>query len=277
MGKVIDVSDNQGIINWAKAKADNVVFAILRTVRGSGKTDYQFANNVAGCRANGIGFDGYKYSYAKTETASIAEAQKVVDLLQQYGCGSEVTIWWDMEDKSLRRLGKNQLTKNIRSAKQVIRQAGYTFGIYCNQDWYDHVLDTAALADCIWWIAKYGRNDGTLNASPKGVDNLWGHQYTSRGRVAGINGNVDMNVLYDLSAPGAATEAAMPILRNGSRGEAVKVLQSRLNAVGYACGSADGIFGIRTQTAVIAFQADKGLAKDGIVEPKTWAVLMSCA
>lgn len=274
MEKVIDVSDNQGIINWAKAKADNVVFAILRTVRGSGKADYQFANNVAGCRANGIGFDGYKYSYAKNEAASIKEAQQVVELLQQYGCGSEVTVWWDMEDASLRGLGKAQLTKNIRAAEQVIRSAGYTFGIYCNQDWYDHVLDTVALSDCIWWIAKYGRNDGTLNASPVGVDNLWGHQYTSRGRVDGINGNVDMNVLYDLSSPGAATEAAMPILRKGSRGESVKVLQIRLNAVGYACGSVDGIFGIRTQTAVIAFQEENGLIKDGIVGPKTWEELM---
>lgn len=274
MEKVIDVSDNQGIISWPKAKADGVVFAILRTVRGSGKADYQFANNVAGCRANGIGFDGYKYSYAKTEAASVKEAQQVVALLQQYGCGSEVTVWWDMEDKSLRSLGNNQLTKNIRAAKQVIRQAGYTFGIYCNQDWYDHVLDTSALADCIWWIAKYGRNDGTLNASPKGVDNLWGHQYTSRGRVDGINGHVDMNVLFDLSAPAESTEAHLPVLRKGSIGEAVKVLQSRLNAVGYACGSVDGIFGIRTQTAVIAFQAENGLIKDGIVGQKTWAELM---
>lgn len=274
MEKVIDVSDNQGIISWPKAKADGVVFVILRTVRGSGKTDYQFANNVSGCRANGIGFDGYKYSYAKTEAASIAEAQKVVDLLQQYGCGCEVTVWWDMEDKSLRGLGKAQLTRNIRAAERVIRSAGYTFGIYCNQDWYDHVLDTVALADCIWWIAKYGRNDGTLNASPVGVDNLLGHQYTSRGKVAGINGNVDMNVLFDLSAPVASVETSLPILRKGSVGEAVKVLQSRLNAVGYTCGSVDGIFGIRTQTAVIAFQAEKGLVKDGVVGPKTWEALM---
>ena len=274
MEKVIDVSDNQGMINWVKAKADGVVFAILRTVRGSGKTDYQFANNMAGCRENGIGFDGYKYSYAKNEASSIKEAQQVVALLQQYGCGSEVTIWWDMEDASLRGLGKAQLTENIRAAEQVIRSAGYTFGIYCNQDWYDHVLDTVELADCIWWLAKYGCNDGTLNASPVGVDNLWGHQYTSRGRVAGINGYVDMNVLFDLSAPGAATEAAMPILRKGSLGESVKVLQSRLNAVGYACGSVDGIFGIRTQTAVIAFQAENGLIKDGIVGQTTWAELM---
>ena len=63
MEKIIDVSDNQGVIDWQQV-AKHIGFAILRSVRGSGKLDYQFKNNVAGCRKYGIGFDVYKYSYA---------------------------------------------------------------------------------------------------------------------------------------------------------------------------------------------------------------------
>ena len=48
MWKGIDVSDNQGVINWAQVKAAGCQFAILRTVRRSGKVDQQFAANLAG-------------------------------------------------------------------------------------------------------------------------------------------------------------------------------------------------------------------------------------
>ena len=50
MWKGIDVSDNQGVIDWAQVAASKVAFAILRSVRRSGKEDYQFAANLEGCR-----------------------------------------------------------------------------------------------------------------------------------------------------------------------------------------------------------------------------------
>ena len=56
MWKGIDVSDNQGKIDWKKVKAAGCDFAILRSVRRSGKADYQFSANVAGCQENGIPF-----------------------------------------------------------------------------------------------------------------------------------------------------------------------------------------------------------------------------
>lgn len=246
MEKIIDVSDNQGVINWIKARAD-VAFAILRSVRGSGKADYQFSNNVAGCRAAGIGFDVYKYSYGKTEAASITEAQQVVSLLQTHGCGGEVTVWWDMEDKSLRSIGKAQLSKNITAARRVIEAAGYTFGIYCNQDWYSNALDVEAFMDLPWWVARYGINDGEPHTAPDVWTDLWGWQYTSRGKVSGISGYVDMSILYDPGEYRATTAPSLPTIRSGSRGDAVKIIQARLNAAGYNCGAVDGIWGSKTE------------------------------
>jgi peptidoglycan hydrolase-like protein with peptidoglycan-binding domain len=66
---------------------------------------------------------------------------------------------------------------------------------------------------------------------------------------------------------------ANPVLKNGSKGEAVTGLQSQLQRLGYDLGDADGVFGRRTADAVKQFQRDQGLAADGIVGPQTWAAL----
>ena len=65
----------------------------------------------------------------------------------------------------------------------------------------------------------------------------------------------------------------MPLVKMGSAGESVKTLQTRLNALGYSCGTVDGIFGRQTYAAVVAFQKANSLDVDGIVGPKTWAKL----
>jgi peptidoglycan hydrolase-like protein with peptidoglycan-binding domain len=66
---------------------------------------------------------------------------------------------------------------------------------------------------------------------------------------------------------------ANPVLKSGSKGEAVTGLQSQLYRLGYDPGAQDGVFGRRTESAVKQFQRDKGLAADGIVGPQTWAAL----
>ena len=65
----------------------------------------------------------------------------------------------------------------------------------------------------------------------------------------------------------------MPLVRSGSRGEDVKTLQAQLNALGYDCGTVDGIFGAKTYNAVVKFQNDRALAVDGIVGENTWGAL----
>ena len=72
--------------------------------------------------------------------------------------------------------------------------------------------------------------------------------------------------------PAAATTSASSssnVIKKGNRGDAVKDLQNQLNALGYNCGTADGIFGSNTLAAVEAFQKDNGLTVDGIVGDKT--------
>ena len=68
----------------------------------------------------------------------------------------------------------------------------------------------------------------------------------------------------------------MRTLRKGDKGDDVKALQILLIGYGYSCGSygVDGSFGSATDKAVRAYQKDKGLSVDGVVGPKTWAMLL---
>lgn len=74
-------------------------------------------------------------------------------------------------------------------------------------------------------------------------------------------------------APVTVAATGKPLLRQGSRGAAVTTLQRRLTALHYDVGGVDGIFGPSTHHAVVAFQKVNGLARDGIVGPRTWAAL----
>ncbi|MBU9746594.1 hypothetical protein KTH81_22490 [Lachnospiraceae bacterium ASD3451] len=207
----IDVSDNQGMINWPEAAAGGVQFAILRTVRGSGKTDYQFEANYAGCQAAGIPVGGYKYSYATTVAEAQREAEQVVALFA--GRQMDLPIWFDMEDKCQRGLSRGRLADMANAFMSVISAAGYRTGVYCNLDWYKNVLPVSQITTNDWWIARYGANNGRAEERFKpSVTSMSGWQYTSRGRVSGISGNVDCNILYrDYTGAGSgSTDMVIP-------------------------------------------------------------------
>lgn len=91
--------------------------------------------------------------------------------------------------------------------------------------------------------------------------------------VDGIVGKLTWAKLYDATPVNVTPVTTQPMLRTGSRGDAVRKLQELLNAKGYTCGSVDGIFGSKTYAAVLAFQKANGLGADGIVGPLTWAKL----
>ena len=271
----IDCAQWQGVIDWEKVKKDGVKFAILKVTQKNNTVEKAFERNYAGCAKQGIPVGVYRYVYAKTAAAATAEAKAIVSVLKgkKIPCG----VWLDMEDASLRKLGKSALTAVIAAERKVLEAAGYQVGVYCNQDWYSNVLDVDRL-DLPFWIARYGTNNGKQQTKPsvKSRHTLWGWQYSSVGRVSGISGSVDANVAYQ--APGTVTggAAASDLLRKGDRGEAVKLLQQRLTICGWIL-TADGIWGAKTDSAVRAYQYKAGLTVDGIVGPKTQPKLIQDA
>lgn len=203
MLKGIDVSDNQGVIAWDQVKNAGCQFAILRSVRRSGKTDYQFEANVDGCRKQGIPIDVYKYTYAPTEKTQIVEAGQVIDLLKKYNL--KCRVWWDVEDRdTLAGIGKEKLTACIKAAERVITEAGYKFGIYTGlyvykENWFDFSQFT-----CPLWTARYPSSAvKTLGMLPdeKYLPNvgrpIWGWQFSSNGSVPGISTKVDLDICYE--------------------------------------------------------------------------------
>lgn len=190
--KGIDVSSYQGKPDWAEVAKAGYKFAILRIHQKTG-TDSSFEYNYKGCKSNGILVGGYKYSYALTPAQAIDEAEDVIAALN--GRGLDFPVFYDLEWPNQRKLGK-QAIENITVAFLTrIKKAGYKVGIYCNLDWYNNVLsDTLKKYDC--WIARYPANDNGSMQERLRPSVGAGWQYSSKGKVPGINGNVDMNMFY---------------------------------------------------------------------------------
>ena len=194
----IDVAKWQGVIDWAKVKADGQQFAVLKVTQKNNKVEDSFERNYQGARSAGIPIAVYRYVYAKTVGEAMKEADGIVAALSGKIIDGEV--WLDMEDVSIRDIGKANLTKIINTEAAVLKGAGYKVGIYCNRDWYEKVIDGAGLAkNYLMWIAKYGKNTGNgswknRTDDPKDIAYAW--QFTSKGKVSGISGNVDLNLIY---------------------------------------------------------------------------------
>ena len=190
--KGIDVSSYQGKPDWPKVSNSGVKFAILRIHQKSG-VDTSFEHNYKGCKSNGILIGGYKYSYALTPAQAIDEAEDVLSVLG--GRGLDFPVFYDLEWSQQRSLGK-QAIENIAVAFLTrIKKAGYKVGIYCNLDWYNNVLsDVLKQYDC--WIARYPANDNGSVQERLRPNVGVGWQYSSKGKVPGISGNVDMDVFY---------------------------------------------------------------------------------
>ena len=203
MYKGIDVSEHQGTINWKKVKAAGCRFAILRAMKQNGKADIQFLANARGCQENGIPYEVYRYTYALLPTEALEEAKQVVQLLQSQG-NRQCRIWWDVEDKSLEKLGREVLTGLIRTAENTILGAGYDFGIYTDQAFYQAGHFDASAFDCPFWIARYpisrkftfAENPPSEEYKPRISHPLFAWQYTSKGSISGISTPVDLDVCY---------------------------------------------------------------------------------
>lgn len=191
--KGIDASSYQGDIDWAKVKASGIKFAILRITQKTG-IDSCFEKNLTGCKANGIPVGVYKYSYALSVSEIKAEAEGVVETLA--GRGLDFPVWLDLEWNNQREsLTRDELSAMIKTFRAVIVAAGYKFGIYCNVDWYEHVIPEYCKS-YDFWIARYPAADtGTVEERLRPAYGV-GWQYSSKGAVPGISGYVDMDVFY---------------------------------------------------------------------------------
>ena len=196
MMKMIDVSAYQPNIDYAKVKAAGIGGAILRcgfTGWGSShslNTDACFEKHYAGFKAAGVPVGAYYYSTADTVEFAKKEAEFVQSLLK--GKQLELPIYFDVENNERQgKLSKALLTEIADAFCTAMEDADCFVGVYANTSWFTSKLDHAALsAKYTIWLADY-RGD---NANKTLKRDIW--QYSSKGKVDGIAGNVDVNECY---------------------------------------------------------------------------------
>ena len=191
----IDVSKYQGNINWAKVKQDGIDFAIIRVGYrgyGTGKIvmDPYFKKNIEGALANNIHVGVYFYSVAKNEMEAIEEANFTINAIKDYNITYPVAF--DLEDFNRHRLegvSYAQLNKNALAFLNKIQSAGYTAMHYGSKNTFGPIWNMNNLNKYKVWLAHY-----TDKTNYAGKYNIW--QYTSNGKVNGIQGRVDLNIAY---------------------------------------------------------------------------------
>lgn len=228
--KGIDVSSYQKKIDWEKVKNQGVDFSVLKIIRKDLNLDNQFINNLNGCVNNNIPFNVYNYSYALSREKARNDAEVVVKNLNALDAKRikmfDGFVWMDIEDKSQLNLGR-LLIDMAKEYEQVVEDAGYKFGIYTGLSFYNTEFKKyASELDCPFWIARYpSKSVMNFNLNPNELkkpdikNELWGWQYTSFGRVNGINGNVDLNICYkdDVSVENRSGIQSFSLLKNGSQ------------------------------------------------------------
>ena len=193
--KGIDVSQWQGNIDWPKVKSSGIEFAILR--EGYRKTvDNKFIQNVKNAKSAGVPIIGV-YHFIYTDNATISQnAQSTVDNIKKAGLDPKETMifsdleydTWEKNGETCTRAKCSQYTKEYLEA---LKKLGCKrLGIYANLDYYrNYYTDELKNAYPIWLADYEGGNDYPCVVQ----------QYSSKGKVSGISGNVDMNYLIDES------------------------------------------------------------------------------
>ena len=179
---IIDVSEHQKEINFSALKGvDGIILRIGYGDNDSTQDDKYFLRNVAECERLGIPYEVYLYSYADTDKHMHSEIEHIKRLL----AGRNVRPWLDLEYRPAK--------KYWRKAVEMFLEAFPNGGVYSWEWIFTDILDGI---ECPRWICAYGSNSGKPEYNYKPALDCHGWQYTSKARIPGINGNVDVSEWY---------------------------------------------------------------------------------
>ena len=191
----IDVSKWNGNIDWNAVKNSGINYVIIRCgYRGSSEgaliEDPKFRANINGAQNAGIKVGVYFFTQAVNEVEAVEEASMVINLIKGYNISYPVYL--DVEASHGRGDGISpaQRTANIKAFCGTIQNAGYRAGVYANKTWFTSYINTSQITNYRIWLAQYA---SAVTYTGSRYD-MW--QYSSKGRVTGISGYVDMNICY---------------------------------------------------------------------------------
>ena len=196
IGKIIDVSEWQGVIDWNKVIADDVTLSIIRVQHGSAHQDLKYMENLQQCISAGGKYAVYAYFAATSTSDAQQEARDFYNRTQKVVAGKQQPIFYAIDVESIEMSGDvTQMRAGVEAYMSKLNTLGVPDNkivLYIANHLYDKFNLNVARPGAIW-IPSYGQNDGTLANSLKPTHPYDLHQYTSKGSVNGITGNVDMS------------------------------------------------------------------------------------
>lgn len=193
----IDVSKWNGDIDWDKVKNAGVEFAIVRagyrgSVTGSLVEDPYFKTNMQAAAASGVPTGVYFFTQAVNEVEAVEEASAVLQLIAEYQLDYPIYIDTEGAGGDGRADGLDVETRTLvcEAFCRTIENAGCRAGVYASRNWLNNNLKTDRLDQYQIWLAEYRKVP-----LYQGYYQMW--QYTSKGKVDGISGNVDINISYE--------------------------------------------------------------------------------
>lgn len=187
----IDVSHHNGRINFTALANDDIQFIIAKATEGRSFVDSEFARNMCLCRQHSILHGAYHY--VRGDVPAREQAQHFIDIVKVEGDSCTV-LALDVEDSTLTRLPYKEVSEIVYEMVAEIHDECMTFPLIYTSEKFMHreMYNYCGISDlCGGWIAKWG------SKKPQRKDlntTIW--QYSDKGRVAGIKGNVDMNYAY---------------------------------------------------------------------------------
>lgn len=191
--KGIDISEFQENINYSKLKEQGIEFAIIRLGYGKqiNQKDSLFETHFEGLKNAGIKVGAYLYSYAYVKEGAKLEAENTLEIIK--GKQFDLPIFYDMEESKQANLGKDTLTDMANEWCKIIKNAGFKTGVYANLNWFKNYLDPTKIKNDnnYIWLALWNNDENPNVSFP--VD-FW--QYSSKGKLDGIQSFVDLNKCY---------------------------------------------------------------------------------
>lgn len=197
MIKGIDLSTFQKQVDYKKLKEQGIEFAIIRCGYGKERTqkDVMFETHYKGLKEAEIKVGCYLYSYVTSPENAILEAENCLEFIK--GKEFELPIFYDLEDRLTKTLGKEAITKCAINFCEKIESAGYKAGVYANLDWFTNYINVYSLIERNFkiWLAQWGVQQPT-SFFPY---HFW--QFTNSLYLEGIEGRIDGNYGQETEFP----------------------------------------------------------------------------
>ena len=184
---ICDVSKYQGVIDWGQVSG-SLDFAILRSSVGV-KKDERYSEYASGCTRYKVPFHAYHYIKATDETEARNEAKVMADAT----AGSSPLFYViDAEYNGIKADLARAICEAFEDGLRHYIGSGIRVAVYIGHHLYKSwALDYGRYAYV--WMPRYGSNDGKPQTPPDYPCDMW--QYTSKGKLPGISGDVDLDRL----------------------------------------------------------------------------------